>query len=202
MLLPVVGGRRGPRRARARAPRDPPRSPRSPEGDGVRTPRGAEPSGKSGAGWRWAPGSHPSAPSVPAASGPSRASPSLPFPRPRPRRARRVCVARCGVPCGVASLPLSPAAFPRSGSSGDPSLLGAGDPVLASRARDLSLGRGLWRNGGRSSPARRRTRRGPSPPEVLRRRRARLSRRCGVCASGERRGGPRAFRGTSRGKEA
>lgn len=102
-----------------------------------------------------------------------------------------VCVARCGVPCGVASLPLSPAAFPRSGSSGDPSLLGAGDPVLASRARDLSLGRGLWRNGGRSSPARRRTRRGPSPPEVLRRRRARLSRRWGLCEWGKKRRPPR-----------
>lgn len=43
MLLPVVGGRRGPRRARARAPRDPPRSPRSPEGDGAHASgRGAE----------------------------------------------------------------------------------------------------------------------------------------------------------------
>ena len=71
----------------------PPGHPAPPRGM-VRTPRGAEPSGKSGAGWRWAPGSHPSAPSVPAASGPSRASPSLPFPRPRPRRARRVRVCR------------------------------------------------------------------------------------------------------------
>lgn len=139
-------------------------------------------------------------PSVPAASGPSRPSPSLPFPRPRPRRARRVRVSlvRRAVWSRLAP-PRSPAAFPRSGSSGDPSLLGAGDPVLALRARDLSLGRGLWRNGGRSSPARRRTRRGPPPPEVLRRRRARLSRRW-VCASGERGEALGAFRGTREGK--
>lgn len=59
VVTPVVGEGRGPRCAHARVPRDP-ESP-TPEGGGFAHASGrVEPSGKSGAGWRWAPGPHPS----------------------------------------------------------------------------------------------------------------------------------------------
>lgn len=189
----------GPRCAHARVPRDPESHPTLPEGGAHASGRGAEREERAGLGGGGLPGpTRP--PSVPAASGPSRPSPSLPFPRPRPRRARRVRVSlvRRAVWSRLAP-PRSPAAFPRSGSSGDPSLLGAGDPVLALRARDLSLGRGLWRNGGRSSPARRRTRRGPSPPEGPSAAAGASVSAVGVCERGKRKA-LGAFRGTREGK--
>ena len=85
-------------------------------------------------------------PSVPAASGPSRASPSLPFPRTAASpRASRACVARVVCRVEVASLPL-PGSVPTVGEKRltRPSSW-SGDPVLALRGRDLSLGCGLWR---------------------------------------------------------
>lgn len=142
-------------------------------------------------------------PSVPAASGPSRASPSLPFPRTAASpRASRACVARVVCRVEVASLPPPRQRSHGWGAAVDPSLLGVGDPVLAWRGRDLSLGCGLWRErrsvvsrrvAGRVGARRRRR-------AFLRRRRARLSRRW-VRARGCERQALRVS-GTSRGKEA
>lgn len=72
--------------------------------------------------------------------------------RPRLRRSRDAdmpCVSRCALSLvlrrgGVASLPPSPAAFPRLGTTGDLfPLLGAGDPGLAG-STSLSGACGLW----------------------------------------------------------
>lgn len=196
------GERRG--RVRARPSAAGPRFPRSaPPRVRARLGRGAEPSGKrAGLGGGGLPGpTRP--PSVPAASGPSRASPSLPFPRPRPRRARRVRASL--VLCAVWRSPRSPlpGSVPTVGEQRvDPSLLGVGDPVLALRGRDHSLGCGLWRErrsvvsrrvAGRVGARHRRR-------AFLRRRRARLSRRW-VRARGCERQASRVS-GASRGKEA
>lgn len=180
-----------------------PRFPRSPEGAcAPRLGRCAEPSGKSGAGWRWAPGPHPST----VCARRERSLPRFPVfavPADRGLAARVACVRRsCCVPCGGR---LAPPPRQRShgwGAAVDPSLLGVGDPVLAWRGRDLSLGCGLWRErrsvvsrrvAGRVGARRRRR-------AFLRRRRARLSRRW-VRARGCERQALRVS-GTSRGKEA
>lgn len=165
-VLPVAGNE-GAACAHARVPRDP-GSPRSPEGaHAPRSGRGAE---RKERGWV-AVGSR--APPVhrpcPAASGPSRASPSLPFPRTAASpRASRACVARVVCRVEVASLPPPRQRSHGWGEAVDPSLLVVGDPVLALRGRDLSLGCGLWRER-RSVVSRRvagrvgaRRRRGPS----------------------------------------
>lgn len=188
---------RGTKGPRARTPecRGTPISPAPP---GVRTHlgRGAEPSGKSGAGWRWAPGPHPSA----VGARRERSLPRFPVfavPADRGLAARVACVRRsCCVPCGGR---LAPPPRRRShgwGAAVDPSLLGVGDPVLALRGRDLSLGCGLWRErrsvvsrrvAGRVGARRRRR-------AFLRRRRARLSRRWGPCERGCERRASRASR--------
>ena len=174
------GERRGRVRARPSAAGTPiPPLPRGCVRTRLRSGRGAE-RGKNGAGWRWAPGPHP-----PTVRAPPRAVPPA-LPRlcrsrgPRPRCARRVRASL--VLCAVWRSPRSPPPRQRShgwGAAVDPSLLGVGDPVLALRGRDLSLGCGLWRErrsvvsrrvAGRVGARRRRR-------AFLRRRRARLSRR-------------------------
>lgn len=160
----------------------PPGHPTPPRGM-VRAPRGAEPSGKSGAGWRWAPGSHPSdtvrarrersLPPFPVFAVPaSAASPC----------ASRACVSLVAA-CRVES-PRSPSPRQRSHDRGAAVTRPSSGPGIRFWRRGLvtSLsGAAFGETAVGPSPARRRTRRGPSPPEVLRRRRARLSRRW-VCA--------------------
>lgn len=141
-MLPVAGNE-GAVCAHARVPRDPDFT--APPRVRTHLGRDAEPSGKNGAGWRWAPGSHPS--TVRARR--ERALPRFPVfavPADRGLAARVACVRRsCCVPCGGR---LAPPPRQRShgwGEAVDPSLLVVGDPVLALRGRDLSLGCGLWR---------------------------------------------------------
>lgn len=106
LLRPWSGSeRRGPRRAHARVPRDP-ESPPLPEGGAHASGRGAE---REERGWV-AVGSR--APPVHRPCPPRAVPPALPRlcrSRVRGLAVRVACVCRsCGVPCGVASLPLTP----------------------------------------------------------------------------------------------
>lgn len=145
---------RGAKGPRARTPecRGTPVSPAPPR---VRTRlgRGAEPSGKSGAGWRWAPGPHPSTVGAP----PRAVPPALPrlcrSRGPRPRRARRVRASLLLRAVWRSPRSPSPAAFPRLGSSGRP-VPSSGSGIrfwLCGVVTSLS-GAAFGENGGRSSP--------------------------------------------------
>lgn len=143
--------RRG--RVRARPSAAGPRFPRSPEGaPAPRSGRGAEREERAGLGGGGLPGpTRP--PSVPAASGPSRASPSLPFPRTAASpRASRACVARVACRVEVASLPL-PGGVPTFGEQRltRPSS-GSGIRFWLCGVVTSLSGAAFGENGGRSSP--------------------------------------------------
>lgn len=143
-------------------------------------------------------------PSVPAASGPSRASPSLPFPRTAASpRASRACVARVVCRVEVASLPL-PGSVPTVGEKRltRPSSWSGIRFWLCGVVTSLS-GAAFGENGGRSSPGASPDASGPVaagglPPAVAG---ASVS-AVGPCEKEGARGQASRVSGTSRGKEA